>query len=310
MSEGLYRIKLYGHVGGDEEDFCRNLAAVLHVDEGKAKSLVAGVPSVLREGVPKHRAEVLMGALKIIRALVIMEPMEGGALPERTALEKERDYYLGTDALRSEQPSSKLKSIWMQWGVGLTALAIVLVAILVLYLAAGRPKSTTSVTHSPGIAHRRVSPPPEETSPYEDLTLDELDQKLSELDKVLAEQAVDLRESRKFLARLQNTPGMDREQLTKKKREVVAMRNRFRATAREIRAVKRRIAMVEALKARSSSRQTTPPPRSGTVTSDDETSAPITHDSDLPPETRNAGTEDEGETGQSETRPVEPRPDR
>ncbi len=310
MSEGLYRIKLYGHVGDDEQDFCKNLAAVLHVDEEKARSLVADVPSVLEEGIPQHRAEVLMGALKIIRALVIMEPMEGGALPERTALEKERDYFLGTDALRSEEPSPRVKSIWMQWGVGLTTLAIVLVAILVLYLAADRPKSTTSVTHGPGIPHRRVSPPAEETSPYEGLTLDELDQRLSELDRVLAEQTVDLRESRKFLARVQNIPGMDREQLTQKKREVASMRNRFRATAREIRALKRRIAMVEALKARSSSRQTTPPPRSETVTSDDETSAPIADDSDLRSETRDAGTEDEGAMDHSDTQPVEPPPDR
>jgi hypothetical protein len=73
----LYRIKLYGHSGGDTELFCKNLATILDIDPERARSLLQDSPAVIKEGIEKQKAEEFCKLLEPIRALCIVEPING-----------------------------------------------------------------------------------------------------------------------------------------------------------------------------------------------------------------------------------------
>lgn len=73
MSGPTYRIKLYGQSGNDPEKFCRDLAAALGLTPDEARAFLKQVPVVIREGVPKERAERLTEFLASINALVLAE---------------------------------------------------------------------------------------------------------------------------------------------------------------------------------------------------------------------------------------------
>jgi hypothetical protein len=316
MSESLYRIKLYGHTGEDKEAFAENLAAVLQVDEKRARSLVAGVPSVLGEGLPQKRAQVLMEALKIIRALVIMEPMEGGSIAERTALEKERDLFLQSDTLPIDEPRSGGASSRMKWAVPVTTLALVLVAVLVLYLGTYRPDAPASRTRGSEFKHGRIGSTVQETSPYQGMTIDELRDEASLLQEEMALVGTELTESNKFLVKLRNTYGMDKDEIHRVNVSVATLRNRYLAAKRELGRVKRRIAMMHALRARAGEKPILAPDREEPETTEDENSAPAGDDADLPEETERAVDQGDGSSqdldggSDTETEPGEARPDR
>lgn len=81
MPDTLYRIKLYGHSGGDTELFCKNLATILDIDEQRARTLLRDAPAIIKEGMEKAKAEELCRLLEPIRALCIVEPL-GGEITE------------------------------------------------------------------------------------------------------------------------------------------------------------------------------------------------------------------------------------
>lgn len=79
MPATLYRIKLYGHSGDDTETFCKNLAVILGIDLEEARSLLLESPAVIKEGVEREKAEEFCKLLEPIRALCIVEPLDGVA---------------------------------------------------------------------------------------------------------------------------------------------------------------------------------------------------------------------------------------
>ena len=81
MPATLYRIKLYGHSGGDTELFCKNLATILDIDEQRARALLRDTPAIIKEGMEKAKAEEFCKLLEPIRALCIVEPL-GGEISE------------------------------------------------------------------------------------------------------------------------------------------------------------------------------------------------------------------------------------
>ena len=78
MPDTLYRIKLYGHSGGDTDLFCKNLATVLDIDEQRARTLLRDAPAIIKEGIEKAKAEEFCKLLEPIQALCIVEPLDGG----------------------------------------------------------------------------------------------------------------------------------------------------------------------------------------------------------------------------------------
>ncbi|MGO9572552.1 MAG: hypothetical protein ACLP5H_33970 [Desulfomonilaceae bacterium] len=77
MPVTLYRIKLYGHSGSDTPLFCKNLATILNIDEDRARTLLRDTPAIIREGIEKEKAEEFCKLLEPIRALCIVEPLDG-----------------------------------------------------------------------------------------------------------------------------------------------------------------------------------------------------------------------------------------
>ena len=77
MPVTLYRIKLYGHSGGDTELFCKNLATILDIDEERARILLLDTPAIIKEGIEKEKAEEFCKVLEPIRALCMVEPLDG-----------------------------------------------------------------------------------------------------------------------------------------------------------------------------------------------------------------------------------------
>ena len=85
MPDTLYRIKLYGHSGGDTELFCKNLATVLDIDEQRARTLLRDTPAIIKEGIDKAKAEEFCKLLEPIQALCIVEPL-GGEISEDVSI--------------------------------------------------------------------------------------------------------------------------------------------------------------------------------------------------------------------------------
>jgi len=77
VSVTLYRIKLYGHAGENTELFSKNLAAILDIDAERARALLLGAPAIIEEGIEKEKAEEFCKQLESIRALCIVEPLDG-----------------------------------------------------------------------------------------------------------------------------------------------------------------------------------------------------------------------------------------
>ena len=131
MPVTLYRIKLYGHSGGDTELFCKNLATVLDIDEQRARTLLRDAPAIIKEGIEKAKAEEFCKLLEPIQALCIVEPLDGGVGEDvsiaalastRPPESPEADDLKKKAALRSR--------IWMVALVGA-------IGVLVLFVAGG-----------------------------------------------------------------------------------------------------------------------------------------------------------------------------
>ncbi len=73
MPEKAYRIKLYGHSAPDPELFCKNLAALLAVEDDAARILIAHTPVVIVDGLSKKAADHFLENLRSIQALCLAE---------------------------------------------------------------------------------------------------------------------------------------------------------------------------------------------------------------------------------------------
>lgn len=82
MSDTRYRIKLYGHSSEDPYFFVMELAAILEIHPEEAREFLNSTPVTIKENVSAEEAEYLGDLLKVVRALIIVEPMDG--VPEKT----------------------------------------------------------------------------------------------------------------------------------------------------------------------------------------------------------------------------------
>ncbi len=113
MRGTLYRIKLYGHSDSDTELFCRNLAAILAIDEEKAQALLRNTPVVIKEGIPREKAEEFCKLIEQIRALCIIEPVDS-EIHEDAVPATDRDFALQTRAMNEfAKKTSPGSWIWM-----------------------------------------------------------------------------------------------------------------------------------------------------------------------------------------------------
>lgn len=86
MPDPHYQIKLYGHISGDTDEFCRELADVLGIGEQEASDMLLQVPVIAKTGLKRRESERLTERLLDIRALFLVEPEIGEqATPELPA---------------------------------------------------------------------------------------------------------------------------------------------------------------------------------------------------------------------------------
>lgn len=150
MAGAKFQVKLYGHTSDDVESFSKKLAAILGISETEAMIIMHEVPLVVRDNLVKNAAENLNELLTSIRALSIVEPMDGittepvaqvaqpvaPALPESAAVPDEKDEFRFR--------------LWTVLGVGLAGfLALfIFVGMIVSYLNLYETKPAKST--SPG----------------------------------------------------------------------------------------------------------------------------------------------------------------
>lgn len=146
MTAPLYRIKLYGHSGQDEEWFAKKLAVILETTDEEAEGLVRTVPVVIKDGLDKDRAERLKEILAAINALFLVEPMGETAVPAESLSEETG----GPASAEAEKQDARRADIWMTVGVGCAA-------FLVLFSVVGYIFSWKSFLHQPKISAEHSS---------------------------------------------------------------------------------------------------------------------------------------------------------
>jgi hypothetical protein len=96
MAERLYRVKLYGYTGDNPEAFARSLGALVKRDPKEVLEMLKHPPIVLKEGLPKDRADTIVEAVNILKGLCLSEPMR--AAPEDDAMARLAELTMMRDA--------------------------------------------------------------------------------------------------------------------------------------------------------------------------------------------------------------------
>ncbi|MGO9569219.1 MAG: hypothetical protein ACLP5H_16920 [Desulfomonilaceae bacterium] len=141
MSVTLYRIKLYGHSGSDTQLFCKSLATVLNIDEERARTLLRDTPAIIKEGIEKEKAEAFCNLLAPIRALCIVEPLDGKISEDGPSPATVSTPLLASPEADDLKKRASLRS-WI-WMVALVAA----IGIFLLFIGGGFISSFWSVYH-------------------------------------------------------------------------------------------------------------------------------------------------------------------
>ncbi len=243
MNGRRYRIKLYGHTSSEPQKFLKNLAAFLGTDEQGAQALLEQAPVVIKEGLDKERANVLQEALSLMRALSILEPMEGqdeGDQARLAAVDRILDSYRA----RAEETSEPWFS--RRWVLGAIAAGIIVLCLMGVAIVPGlRKTAQPAPVQSPPGAGASQPDAGQWHDPYKDWSLDELAAERDALDRTVEDLQARWSEAFQTLTTLQNTPGTNPATIAEKKREVAQMRSTLRESRQEKTIIERRLRALE-----------------------------------------------------------------
>lgn len=239
MAGPKYRIKLYGHTSKNLQSFLRHLASILKTDEDGARRVLMKVPVVIKEGIDREKAQSLQEALTLIDALCLIEPTPGEKT-EPVATDPAVIKLLAKSVRSESTPTKKWTSkIWLPLGLGVATVLLVWIALAIISShrlpSAHRPASSIS-RGTAGSA-----PAQGQSLPYEGYSKEELVALMEELRTDEAELRISLEAEQKALVALYNQVGSGRDELRRKKRDVVSIQNRLSRTTRKLRSVERRI---------------------------------------------------------------------
>jgi hypothetical protein len=240
----LYRIKLYGHSGGDTELFCKNLATVLGIEEQRARTLMRDAPAIIKEGIEKAKAEEFCKLLEPIQALCIVEPLDGGvgedvsiaALASQRPPESREADDLEKKAVRSR--------IWMVALVGA-------VGVLVLLVAVGFPSSFWSLyrhnqppapVEGPAATGTQSEPAPADAGP---VSLEELLAQIDALEARIKSNRFRLAQAGEAQDMLRRSPRSQSKDLEELALTIRDLRNQIGRDAARLQALKRRVQEIE-----------------------------------------------------------------
>ncbi len=181
-----FRVKLYGHMGRDDEAFAKKLSVVLAVEESDARRFLAGVPTVVREELGEAQANSLCELLRAIGALCLTEPIENHSVSGPTAMDQVE--WAPREAAPDE-PKAAERSFSMPWG-GLLACAVGLALVFAVFsIWSSYTRMTEKFGPAPRVSEpqkaealpERPSPPPSASLPELYAEVDEAESNLERL---------------------------------------------------------------------------------------------------------------------------------
>ena len=247
MPDTLYRIKLYGHSGGDTELFCKNLATVLDIDEQRARNLLQDAPAIIKEGVDKAKAEEFCKLLEPIQALCIVEPLGGEIsedVPSTTAALLRLPETPESDDLKEK---AEFRSrIWM-------AALVVAVGVLVLFVVGGFLSSfwslyrhnqppATAPKGAPAATDTKAEPAPAAAGP---VSVEELQAQIDELEARIESNRFRLAQAEEARGRLLGSPRSQSKDLEEQALIIRDLRDQIRSDAAQLQALKRRLEEID-----------------------------------------------------------------
>jgi hypothetical protein len=242
----LYRIKLYGHSGGDTELFCKNLATILNIDEQWARTLVRDAPAIIKEGIEKAKAEEFCRLLEPIRALCIMEPVDAEVsedVPSAALASASHPESPEPDDLKKKAVRSR---IWM-------ATLVVAIGAFLLFVGGGFMSSFWNL-------YRHNRPPataPEGGSVSNDsqaesssadagpVSLEELQAQIDELEARIESNRFRLAQAEEARARLYRLPRSQSKDLEELALIIRDLKDQIRSDAAQLQILQRRLEEIE-----------------------------------------------------------------
>ncbi len=246
MPATLYRIKLYGHSGGDTELFCKNLATILDIDEQRARALLRDTPAIIKEGMEKAKAEEFCKLLEPIRALCIVEPL-GGEISEDvssvTAASTRLSQSPEADDLKKKAFASRI------WTVAL----VVTIGAFLVFVGGGfissfwnlyrhnRPPATTPV----GGPVSNDSQADSSSSDAGPVSVEELQVQIDELEARIESSRFHLAQAEEARGRLLGSPRSQSKDLEEQGLIIRDLKDQIRSDADQLHILKRRLEEIE-----------------------------------------------------------------
>ncbi len=247
MPVTLYRIKLYGHSGSDTELFCRNLAALMDIDAERARTLLSDAPAIIKEGIEKEKAEEFCKQLEPIRALCIVEPMDG------EVIEKAPSAAIASMPLPESPEADDLNkkaalSSWI-WMVALAAT----IGVLLIFVGSGVVSSVWRAYHhnrppaaapegNAGPVDSQVEPLPADAGP---VSPQELQAQIDGLEASLESQKFRLAEAEAALGKLYGSSRTSNRDLQEQALIVRDLKDEIRRDVAELKILKQRLEEIE-----------------------------------------------------------------
>jgi hypothetical protein len=241
----LYRIKLYGHSGGDTDLFCKNLATVLDIDEQRARTLLHEAPAIIKEGIEKAKAEEFCKLLEPIQALCIVEPLDGGVDEDVSiaALASPRfPESPGADDLKKKAAFRSM--VWMVGLVGAIGVLALLVAVGFLssfwnlYLHNQPP----APVEGPAATGTQAEPAPADAGP---VSLEELLAQIDALEARIESNKFRSAQAEEARARLHRSPSSQSKDLEELALIMRDLRDQIRSDAAQLKTLKRKVQEME-----------------------------------------------------------------
>jgi hypothetical protein len=239
-----YRIKLYGHSGGDTELFCKNLATILNIDEQRARTLLRDAPAVIKEGMEKAKAEEFCRLLEPIHALCIVEPLGeeiSEDVPSAAPAAAPHPESPEADELKKKDFRSR---VWLMGLVGAVGVLVLLVAggFISSFWNLYRHNQPPAPVEGPAAAGTKAEPAPDDAGPA---SLEELQVQIDALEARIESNRfrfAQAEEARDSLHRSPRSQSKDLEELALIIRD---LRNQIRSDTAQLQILKSRLKEIE-----------------------------------------------------------------
>lgn len=243
MPGTLYRVKLYGHSSSDTELFCKNLATVLNIDAESAQALLLDTPAVIKESVEKEKAEEICRLLEPIRALCIVEPVNG-EIDDDSPIASQARAVLSevTEAVNLEKKATLRSWVWLvalgaAFGAFLLFFGVGFVSSLWHVYRHNRP-AATSPAQSPASTDSRAE---SESVPDGPISIAELQDQIDTLEARIASNRFRLGQAEEALGALYRSPRSRNKDFEEQGLIIRDLRTRIRSDVAQLQVLQRKL---------------------------------------------------------------------